>query len=72
MDNVSVFHAGTMRGNQDRVVTSGGRVLGVTALGADLQTAIRRAYRAISHIQFNQAQYRTDIGGRALQRLERH
>ena len=72
MDNVIVFHAGTTRGNQDRVVTSGGRVLGVTALGTDLQTAVRKAYRAISHIQFNQAQYRTDIGGRALQRLERH
>jgi len=66
-DDVTVFHAGTARGEQG-VVTAGGRVLGVTALGKDLDAALRRAYLAISKIEFDQAQYRTDIGQRALQR----
>jgi len=66
-DEVMVFHAGTARGERG-VVTAGGRVLGVTALGGELDTALRRAYRAISMIEFDQAQYRTDIGQRALKR----
>ncbi len=60
-----VFHAGTtLRGGQ--VVTAGGRVLGVTALGSDLRGAVAAAYRAVRHIQFDKAHYRTDIAGRAL------
>jgi phosphoribosylamine--glycine ligase len=58
--DLQVFHAGTtMRG--DDVVTAGGRVLGVTALGDDVADARRRAYEAVGQISFTGAQYRTDI-----------
>src|SRR3990170_2933590 len=60
-----VFHAGTTR-RDGKVVTSGGRVLGVTALGADIKTAIENAYRAVALISWEGAQYRTDIGKKAL------
>jgi phosphoribosylamine--glycine ligase len=49
-------------------LTSGGRVLGVTALGADLHAAVKQAYLAITRIKFDQAQYRTDIGAKALRK----
>jgi len=63
-----VFHAGTaLRGGQ--VVTAGGRVLGVTAWGADLAAAVRRAYAAVGRIQFDKMQFRRDIAWRALQRM---
>ncbi len=65
---VVVFHAGTGRAN-GQVVTSGGRVLGVTALGRDIREAISRAYRAVKKIHWKGAHYRTDIGRRALDRL---
>ena len=61
LESVTVFHAGT-RQDGDRVVTSGGRVLGVTALGNDLNTAIDRAYEAIGKIEWNGIHYRKDIG----------
>jgi phosphoribosylamine--glycine ligase len=67
LEGVQVFHAGT-KPDGDRVVTSGGRVLGVTALGESLQTAVKQAYLAITRITFDQAQYRTDIGAKALRR----
>ncbi len=57
-----VFHAGTRADGQGGVVTSGGRVLGVTALGADLNAAIDGAYAAAKHISFTDMHYRTDIG----------
>jgi phosphoribosylamine--glycine ligase len=63
----TVFHAGTNTEN-GKTVTAGGRVLGVTALGDDLQSAVKTAYEAISRISFDQAQYRTDIAARALRR----
>ncbi len=66
LEGVLIFHAGTQRDALGRLVTAGGRVLNVTATGADLLSAIRRAYKAVSRIQFDQAQYRTDIGARAL------
>lgn len=62
-----VFHAGTAL-KDGQVVTSGGRVLAVTALGADLKTAVGRAYKAISKIQFDGAHYRRDIAHRAFNR----
>jgi phosphoribosylamine--glycine ligase len=62
-----VFHAGTTRMG-DRVVTDGGRVLGVTALGDDVAAAVRGAYAAIERIRFDGMQYRRDIGHRALAR----
>jgi phosphoribosylamine--glycine ligase len=62
-----VFHAGTALSG-GRVVTSGGRVLGVTSLGDDTSEAISRAYEAVSRLRFAGAQYRTDIGAKALRR----
>jgi len=67
MPGVTVFHAGT-RLDGDRVVTAGGRVLGVTAVGPDLQSAVRRAYCGVSRLAYPDAQYRTDIAARALGR----
>ncbi len=63
--DVMVFHAGTARAG-DRIVTSGGRVLGVTALGTDLRCAIDRAYEVVRMIQWDGVHYRTDIGRKAL------
>jgi phosphoribosylamine--glycine ligase len=60
-----VFHAGTAL-KDGKVVTSGGRVLGVTALGDSVRGAIERAYEAVERIRFDGAHYRTDIGARAL------
>ncbi|GAB4159091.1 MAG: phosphoribosylamine--glycine ligase [Candidatus Promineifilaceae bacterium] len=59
--DVMVFHAGTTRVN-DRLETSGGRVLAVTALGDTVAAAAQRAYAGISHIHFDKAHYRRDIG----------
>ena len=60
---VRVFHAGTAL-RDGRLVTEGGRVLGVTAVGDDLATAIARAYGAIGEIRFEGMHYRSDIGRR--------
>jgi phosphoribosylamine--glycine ligase len=60
-----VFHAGTAR-KGDTVVAAGGRVLGVTAVGKDLVEARHRVYTAVRTIRFEGAQYRTDIGAKAL------
>ncbi|MEI7899849.1 MAG: phosphoribosylamine--glycine ligase [bacterium] len=62
-----VFHAGTAL-KDGQVVTAGGRVLAVTALGADLKTAVGRAYEAAAKIRFEGAHYRTDIAHRAFNR----
>ncbi|WP_306296763.1 phosphoribosylamine--glycine ligase [Candidatus Entotheonella palauensis] len=68
MENTWVFHAGTAR-QADRITTNGGRVLGVTARGASVATAIERAYHTLSCISWPGVQYRRDIGYRAMQRL---
>jgi phosphoribosylamine--glycine ligase len=60
-ENVIVFHAGTARENGD-VVTSGGRVMNVTAVGRNLETALNRAYASVQSISFDKMRYRTDIG----------
>jgi phosphoribosylamine--glycine ligase len=65
MPDVKVFHAGTKL-DRDTVVTDGGRVLGVTALGDTLEQARARAYEACAVIQFKNAHYRRDIGAKAL------
>jgi len=65
LPHTKVFHAGTARSGNN-VVTSGGRVLGVTALGRGLGLARDRAYEAVQKIQFDGAQFRRDIGARAL------
>ena len=62
---VKVFHAGTKR-DGDEVVTAGGRVLGVTALGSDLGEARNRAYEAADKITFEGKQFRTDIAKKGL------
>ncbi len=67
MENVIVFHAGTAR-DGGNVITSGGRVLGVTALGSDIADAIKTAYEAVGKISFEKAYFRRDIGHRALER----
>ncbi|MEZ5356423.1 MAG: phosphoribosylamine--glycine ligase [Bryobacteraceae bacterium] len=63
-----VFHAGTRVGKSGEIETAGGRVLGVTASGAKLTDAIRNAYAAVSQVQFDGMQYRTDIGRKGLAR----
>jgi len=63
---VKVFHAGTRLDDRNRVVTDGGRVLGVTALGDDLAAAKARAYEAVKLISFAGMHYRTDIADKAL------
>jgi phosphoribosylamine--glycine ligase len=60
-DDLLVFHAGTRR-DGGRVLTSGGRVLGVTGLGATASAAAARAYGAVGGIRFENAAWRTDIG----------
>jgi phosphoribosylamine--glycine ligase len=65
IDGVTIFHAGTQEAG-GRIVTSGGRVLGVTARGATLDEAHRRAYQAVDRIHFEGMQYRRDIAHRVL------
>ena len=66
-DDAHVFHAGTAEANGE-VVTSGGRVLCVTALGESVAQAQKRAYEAAADIKFDGMQYRKDIGYRAINR----
>lgn len=69
MKDVVVFHAGTAA--KDKTITAaGGRVLGVTALGDSVEKAISRAYQAVSKISWKDVQYRSDIGRKALTRME--
>jgi phosphoribosylamine--glycine ligase len=63
-DDLQVFHSGTARRGGD-VVTAGGRVLSVTALGQDVEDARRRCYEALQRIEFSGMHYRRDIGLRA-------
>jgi phosphoribosylamine---glycine ligase len=66
LPGVKVFHAGTASAD-GQIVTSGGRVLGVTALGPDLKAAQAAAYEAVGRIRFEDAQFRRDIAAKALQ-----
>jgi phosphoribosylamine---glycine ligase len=68
-EGVKVFHAGTAE-KDGRVVTAGGRVLGVTARGRDVAEAVARAYAACADIGWEGAHYRRDIAARALARLK--
>ncbi len=69
MEDVYVFHAGTEL-DDGRTVTAGGRVLGVTARGESIPAARQRAYAAVEKIHFQDAHYRTDIGQKAVARLQ--
>ncbi|VGO11603.1 Phosphoribosylamine--glycine ligase [Pontiella desulfatans] len=68
VDDTVVFHAGTAL-DGDKVVTAGGRVLGITSLGKDLPDALSKAYIAVETISFKDAFYRNDIAHRELKRL---
>ena len=65
MEDVSVYHAGTKM-EDGKLLTAGGRVLGVTALANDLSGAMEKAYEAAGKIHFDNMHYRRDIGRRAL------
>ncbi|HWA31988.1 MAG TPA: phosphoribosylamine--glycine ligase [Candidatus Paceibacterota bacterium] len=67
--DVIVFHAGTAT-RDGALVTNGGRVLGVSAIGSDLQEALDTAYRAVGKISFEGMQYRKDIGRKALELMK--
>lgn len=69
LDGVTVYHAGTAI-TDGKLVTSGGRVLGVTALGSTLEQALEKSYAGVEKIKFEGAHYRKDIGRRALNALK--
>ena len=64
---VNVFHAGTAK-RDERLVTAGGRVLGMQAHGADIRSALASAYAGVERIRFAGMQFRRDIGRRAVER----
>lgn len=66
-ENVLVFHAGTAK-KDGKIVTNGGRVLGVVALGDDIKTAVDKVYTDIKLIDFKDVYYRKDIAHRAFNR----
>jgi phosphoribosylamine--glycine ligase len=68
--SVVVFHAGTAIKNK-RIVTNGGRVLGVTAIGTDLDKAIRTAYKTVGMIKWSGCFYRKDIGAKAAKHMNK-
>lgn len=70
LSDVSIFHAGTTVDDEGNIVTNGGRVLGVTALGQDFSEARARAYSAVNSIHFDHMHYRSDIGSRNERRSE--
>ncbi|MDH5559364.1 MAG: phosphoribosylamine--glycine ligase [Deltaproteobacteria bacterium] len=67
-DDLMVFHAGTKK-DQNRFMTSGGRVLGVTCLADDLPSAIEKVYETAKYVHWPQMQYRRDIGLKGLKRM---
>jgi phosphoribosylamine--glycine ligase len=68
MPDVIVFHSGTTLAN-DKIMATGGRVLGVTATAETIEDAIHKAYLAVGCIEFEGMQYRTDIGSKALKQV---
>lgn len=66
--DIKVFHAGTSLNDEGALVTSGGRVLCVTALGENVTDAQKRAYEGVAKIHWDEVYYRTDIGHRAVKR----
>jgi phosphoribosylamine--glycine ligase len=64
--DVMVFHAGTIKSGSGSLVTAGGRVLGVTALGATVAEAVGRAYQGVDRISFEGMHFRKDIGHMAI------
>ena len=70
IDGCFVYHAGTKLSDDGKFLTNGGRVIGVTARGENLESALAKAYEGVSKISFENAHYRKDIGQRALQALK--
>lgn len=70
MRDTYVFHAGTSK-NKDMIVATGGRVLGVTALGDTVEKAIQKSYDAVSNIDWKGVYFRKDIGQKAVKRIAR-
>ncbi|MGA1866804.1 MAG: phosphoribosylamine--glycine ligase [Thermoplasmatota archaeon] len=66
IENMIVFHAGTRQEEDGSIITSGGRVLGITALGPNIKDTIRMAYKGVRKVEFKDSYYRTDIGKKAL------
>ncbi|MCA9400994.1 MAG: phosphoribosylamine--glycine ligase, partial [Candidatus Omnitrophica bacterium] len=66
-----VFHAGTKK-EGDKILTTGGRVLGVTSLGQGIEKAIERAYLAVDKIKFERCFFRRDIGAKAFGHIPLH
>ncbi|MCK5083891.1 MAG: phosphoribosylamine--glycine ligase [Candidatus Omnitrophica bacterium] len=64
IEDTVVFHAGTKK-EEDKIVTSGGRVLGVTSLGSGIEKAIEQVYKAVDKINFERCFFRRDIGAKA-------
>jgi phosphoribosylamine--glycine ligase len=60
--DINIFHAGTVKDANGNFITNGGRVLGITATGENLEEAIDKAYRAVEEINWDGMQYRRDIG----------
>jgi len=69
-EDIVIFHAGTDINDRGELITSGGRVLGVTALGKDIKTAKDNAYRAIERIHFEGMHYRKDIADKAIKKIK--
>jgi phosphoribosylamine--glycine ligase len=61
-ENTVIFHAGTAKNSTNDFITNGGRVLGVTATGENLEKALQKAYAAAGEISWKNLQYRRDIG----------
>jgi phosphoribosylamine--glycine ligase len=64
VEGVTVYHAGTKLNAQNEIVTAGGRVLNVTAIGRSLRDAVNRAYEGVKRLQFEGMHYRKDIAHR--------
>ena len=70
LGGVKIFHAAT-RVQDHQLLTTGGRVMGVTSIAEDLPSAIQRAYAGVNKLQFEGMHYRKDIGAKALRRARR-
>jgi len=66
-ENMVCFHAGTKMDNNGNVITAGGRVFGLTAWATNIAAAIDTVYTNVTNVSFEDVQYRTDIGQRALE-----
>ena len=66
-----VYVAGAKLSEDGKLLTNGGRVLGVTERGKDIKEAIEKAYKSVEKVSFDNAYYRKDIGQKALAALER-